>query len=153
MEIIDFRDKYFDSMADCYKIGFPRGYNRYALSRLVRHQKDTVFLAIEQELVVGVLIGITNYGEAWFSGLTVLPEQHMQKCALRLACAVANRFVNLGFTKVYFTTERRSVLGLAKLVSVEKIVEKPDFYFDGAKRWLITANISSLPKLIKLSLS
>ena len=139
-------------MVDCYKIGFPRGYNRYALSRLVRHQKDTVFLAIRQELVIGVLISVTNYNEAWFSGLTVLPKlQYAQKCALQLACAVANRFVDLGFTKAYFTTERRSVLRLARIVSVEKIVEKPDFYFDGAKRWLITVDVSSLPKLIKLS--
>lgn len=151
IEIIAFENEYFDSMVKCYEKGFPEGYNRYALARLVRRQRDTIFIAIEQGVVVGVLIGTTGHNQAWFDSITVSSEvKPVQKCTLRLALAVANKFMELGFTKACFTTERRSILKLSKLIEAEEIIEESNFYFDESSRWVVTVNVKNIPKLIKL---
>jgi len=152
IKVVPFLPKYFNDAVDCYRLGFPEGHNRYTLARLARFQRDTIFVALnDYSDVVGVLIGVTSYCEAWFTALTVIPTvKHFQKCALLLARSVANRFIDLGFTKAHFTTKRRGVLKLAQRLQAVKIVEEPNYFFDGQDRYVITVNTDNLPPLVKL---
>jgi len=152
IKIVSFLPKYFDGAVDCYRFGFPEGHNRYTLARLARFQRDTMFVALdEHQDVVGVLIGMTSYNEAWFTALAVMPTvSYFQKCALLLSQAVANRFVDLGFTEARFTTRRRGVIKLAQRVKAVSMMEEPNYYFDGQNRYVVTVNTGNLPLLVKL---
>ncbi|MDZ7798371.1 MAG: hypothetical protein U5L76_02005 [Patescibacteria group bacterium] len=151
IDIIDFQPKYFENMVTCYQFGFPEGHNRYTLGRLARWQRDTIILARHNKTVVGVLIGIISYQEAWFTALTVLPTVPLlDKCSLHLVKAMALRFIELGFTEAYFTTVRRSVLRLAKRIKATKIQTVPHCYYDGNKRHLITVSTENLPFINQL---
>lgn len=152
IQIVDFQREYFEGMVDCYRRGFPEGHNRYTLARLSRFQRDSIFLAVnELDQVIGVLIGITSAREAWFTALTLLPNAGNQgQIAFQLARMLSNRLIDLGFSEAFLTTERRSILRLVQRVGAPHIVEVPNCYFDGKKRWVVTVNHSNLPQLIKL---
>jgi len=152
IQIIDFKRKYFEGMVDCYARGFPEGHNRYTLARLSRFQRDSIFLAVnEPDRIIGVLIGITSAREAWFTALTLLPNVGNQgQIVFQLAHRLSDRLIDLGFREAFLTTERRSILRLVQRVGAPHIVEVPNCYFDGKKRWVVTVNRGNLPKLIRL---
>jgi len=153
IQITNFLPKYFEGVVGCYQEGFPRGHNRYTLSRLARWQSDTILIALDNTRVTGVLIGFTSYREAWITALTVLPSaQSFNKISLLLAEAMARRFTEIGFTEAKFTTARRSVLKLARLVNPCSIDTIPNCYYDDHARYLVTVNTASVPPL-KLLLS
>lgn len=153
IEVVNFQPKYFDGLVDCYNIGFPfpERHSRYTLARLARIQRDTIILALDQGEVVGILIGQTSYREAWFTILAVKPVEVFDRRALLLARAGAERFVELGFNEAYFTTARKSLRRLAERIKATEIVWEPNYYFDGQGRWVVKADVASLPLLTKLS--
>ncbi len=152
MKIRGFRPEDFDQLVDCYRIGFPKGHNRYSLSRLVRYQRDTVMVAEDQRKVIGVIIGITSYREAWLTGLSVLPssEPNQHRCSMHLLQSLGNRLLALGFDHAFATTQRRSINSLARIVKAELVSVDKSFYFDGQTRWVYRADMSDLRRLTRL---
>jgi len=152
MTVRDFRAQDFEGLVDCYRQGFPEGHNRYALSRLVRFQQDTILVAEEGTEIVGVIIGISSHREAWLTGLSVLPQLklRMTRVSMHLMHSLGKRFVEVGFTQAFATTSRRSVNTLAKRVNSTLLSEEPNFYFDGEVRSLYLADLTTLDNLSRL---
>ncbi|MFC1687602.1 hypothetical protein ACFL0L_03415 [Patescibacteria group bacterium] len=143
-------------MVTCYRQGYPLpvGHNRFSLSRIVRFLPEGIFIAVEKDRVVGVLIGITAHDIAWFTALAVLPSvSSFERCSLLLGQAVGEQFRRLGYAQARFTTERRSVRRLADRIQAQSIIQEPDFFFDGKQRWVVTVDAASLPLITQLSRS
>ena len=152
MTVRDFRPQDFEGLVDCYRQGFPRGHNRYTLSRLVRFQRDTILVAEKNTAIEGVIIGISSHREAWLTGLSVLPQLklRMARVSMRLMHSLGERFVEVGFTQAFATTSRRSVSALAHRINATLLSEEPNFYFDGEVRSLYQADFTTLNNLNKL---
>jgi len=147
--IRNFRTRDFEGLVDCYRRGFPEGHNRYSLSRLCRFQRDSILIAEQRDLVVGVVIGITNIREAWMTGMSVLPESRYRygTVSMRLLVALGDRFLQMGFQEAFGTTNRGAMIGVAKACGAQLVSEEPDYYWDGREKLIFKAVPKALARL------
>lgn len=139
----------FDDLVRCYQRSFPMGHNRYTLARLARFQKETIFVATENDQIIGMTIGISSQQRAWITATCVLPDPKLLfgKCSIRLVQALMQRFAEFGYTEFYTSTARPSVRNIATMVGAKLVAVEKNFFFDGEVRWIYQDSIDVFPRL------
>ena len=142
----------FEQFMECYRAGFPEGYDRYWMSRTVRIHRDTVFVAEDNSRIVGVVVGICSSREAWMTSLAVVRDEKygFAKTTLRLLRTLGTRFQELGFKEAFATTGRPSVVQFANSVGATLIGLEKDYYFDDEDRYIFKGSTGSLENLGRL---